>query len=405
MAFVGLDRLINPDNNLLQTNKKKLLWIFGIPAALLALFYLSPSSFNQFISDAEYDRIRSQLVQAKWPEQNMSELFNNIEIARIEVFKADVLRSFLFILATGLIIYLFSLKKLSRNYVIGGVAVLVLFDMWNVNRRYLNEDDFVRKQRMEVPFQKTVADQQILADTDPNYRVLNLSVNTFNDASTSYYHKSVGGYHAAKLMRYQELIDYHISKQNMKVLNMLNTKYVIVRGENGPQAQQNPGALGNAWFVGNYSIVENADEEILSLNDFEPSQEAVIDKRYTSQISDLPNNQDVIGSIELTSYEPNRLVYRSQSNKEALGVFSEIYYEAGWNAYIDGELNDHFRVNYVLRGLIIPQGEHEIEFKFEPVFYSTSNIISGIFSVLLILSLLFIGYKAWRNLGNEPDEG
>jgi hypothetical protein len=284
--------------------------------------------------------------------------------------------------------WMFLKNKLSSKYAILIVGVLVLADMWTINKRYLNDDNFVRKSKVETPYQPTQADNQILNDKDPNFRVYNQSVSTFNDASTSYFHKSIGGYHGAKLKRYQELIGNHISKGNMAVLNMLNTKYFI--NPKG-QAQQNPGAMGNAWFINEINTVANADAEIASLNGFNPANTAIVDVRFSEQMIDGLDN--VGTSITLAEYKPNYLKYNSTSSKNGIAIFSEIYYDKGWNAYVDGELKPHFRANYVLRGMQIPAGTHVVEFKFEPAVYHVSERIAFASSIILLLLLAFVSTK------------
>jgi uncharacterized membrane protein YfhO len=264
--------------------------------------------------------------------------------------------------------------------------------MWTVNKRYLNDDHFVRKSKFETPYQPTQANLQILKDKDPNFRVFNQSVSTFNDAGTSYFHKSIGGYHGAKLKRYQELIEQHISQGNPAVINMLNTKYVI--NKKG-QAQQNPAAMGNAWFVNNVNIVANADAEISALKELDVRNTAVVDKRFKDQlITNLSNDS---ASISLTDYKPNYLKYKSNSTNDGIAIFSEIYYDKGWNAYVNGELKPHFRANYVLRGLQIPKGNHIIEFKFEPSTYKTGEKVSLASSIILLLLLAFVSFKELKS--------
>jgi hypothetical protein len=267
--------------------------------------------------------------------------------------------------------------------------------MWTVNKRYLNDDDFVSKRKVAEPYSPSQADLQIMADPDPNFRVFNTAVNTFNDASTSYFHKSIGGYHGAKLKRYQELIDAHISKGSMPVLNMLNTKYFISRGNNNqPVPQRNPGALGNAWFVSQASVVANADEELAALSSTDLANVAVVDQRFQEM---LPTTAfDSTANIQLTAYKANHLQYRYQAKTEQLAVFSEIYYDKGWNAYIDGELVPHFRANYVLRAMALPAGSHELEFKFEPAVYHTGEAISLASSSILLLLLIGVLYKEMK---------
>jgi hypothetical protein len=281
------------------------------------------------------------------------------------------------------------------------LIMLILIDMWTVNRRYLNNESFVRKSVDAVPFQPSVADQIIMKDKDPNFRVFNQTVgNPFADASTSYFHKSLGGYHGAKLRRYQELIDFHLAKGNMNVYNMLNTKYFIVPGEQGgpPQMQINMEALGNAWFVNNARMVNNADEEINALSDFVPTETAIYDKRFASQVEGRIISKDTTGTISLTEYKPNHLTYKSQTGSDQLAVFSEIYYDKGWDAYIDGKPAPYFRANYVLRAMIVPAGSHTIEFKFEPKVYATGEKIAYASSILLVLLALgALGLMAKRS--------
>ena len=282
-------------------------------------------------------------------------------------------------------------KKLKRNSFIVILGLLVLVDLWFVDRRYLNDDNFQSKRQAKEPFQITQADKYILQDKDPDFKVLNLTVSPFSDASTSYFHKSIGGYHGAKLKRYQELIEFQISKNNMDVLNMLNTKYFIVPDKNKqPVAQFNPGALGNAWFVEDYRIVPNADAEIMALSDFNPEQEAIVDKQFGKYVEGKSFSKDTVSFIKLESYKPNDLIYSAKCTQEELAVFSEIYYPDGWQAYIDGKQVDHFRVNYVLRAMVVPEGEHTIEFKFQPQSYYMSNKVSLVSSIVLLLLLIFV---------------
>jgi hypothetical protein len=312
---------------------------------------------------------------------------------RKSLLRADAWRSFIFIALTFGTLWLFLKNTLKSQYVIMIVGVLVLADMWTVNKRYLNDDNFARKRKVEVPYQATQADQQILRDKDPNFRVFNQSVSTFNDASTSYFHKSIGGYHGAKLKRYQELIENHIAKGNMAVLNMLNTKYFITpKGK----AQQNPAAMGNAWFVNEIKSAPNADAEIAALNGFNPANTAIVDVRFSEQMIDSLDN--VGANITLIEYQPNYLKYNSNSLKEGIAIFSEIYYNKGWNAYVDGELKPHFRANYVLRGMQIPAGKHVVEFKFEPAVYHVSERIALASSIVLLLLLAFVSVKELKSV-------
>ena len=274
------------------------------------------------------------------------------------------------------------------------LAVLVLADMLPVNKRYLNADDFVKARKMEQPFQKTAVDAQILADKELNFRVYNLAERLDAGARTSYFHNNIAGYHGAKLKRYQELIDMQLSKANASVVNMLNTKYIIRKGQSGDLiASQNPSRYGPAWFIKELKVVANADEEMSLLSTFTPSNEALVDQRFG-----LSNTSySATGSIQLTSYEPNHLVYDVNTEESSFAVFSEIFYDKGWNAYINGELNSHYRVNYVLRGMNLPKGEYQVEFKFEPQSVALGSSISLVCSILIYLLLGFVLYQTIKS--------
>ncbi|HQK98206.1 MAG TPA: YfhO family protein, partial [Bacteroidia bacterium] len=270
---------------------------------------------------------------------------------------------------------------------------------------YLNDSKFGSKSSASQPFQMTAADQQILQDAT-YYRVMNTTVSTFNDASTSYFHKSIGGYHGAKLKRYQELIERQISKGNMNVLNMLNTKYFIVNNpqDNTPAVQINQGALGNAWFVENWKVVPNADAEIAELDSMNTKTTAVIDQRFADEVKGLEQNViDSTASITLNAdgYSPKELKYTSNSSKDRLAVFSEVHYPAGWNAYVDGKLTPHIRLNYVLRGMKVPAGKHEIVFKFEPKVFIEGEQIALAGSIALFLVVAGVAFMEFRKPKGE----
>ena len=379
LGFIALNKFLTSDSS--ENEKKKPLQLaFYIVGGLTLIFALMPSLFFDFVGGQD-----DSLAKNGWP-------IDALQADRAGLLSADAWRSFIFIALTFGAMWMFLKNKISSKYVILIVGVLVLADMWTVNKRYLNDDHFVRKSKVEIPYHATAANQQILRDTDPNFRVFNQSVSTFNDASTSYFHKSIGGYHGAKLKRYQELIENHISKGNPAVINMLNTKYVITRQG---QAQQNPGAMGNAWFVNEINSVANANAEIAALNGFDPSNTAIVDVRFSEQMIDGLDNTSA--SIKLTDYKPNYLKYTSNSSKNGIAIFSEIYYDKGWNAYIDGELKPHFRANYVLRGMQIPSGNHIVEFKFEPSTYNTGESVSLASSVILLLLLALVSFKELKS--------
>jgi hypothetical protein len=378
-GLLALNKLLGDSEK--SANQKAIKQGFIVTGGLCFLFALIPSLFLSF------EGLNDSIIPDRY-----SWLLDALQSDRASLLSSDAWRSFVFILLSAGALWLYLSNTLKKQHVILLIGLLVLGDMWTVNKRYLNTDDFESRRKVETPFTPSLADQQILADTDPNFRVFNTAVNTFNDASTSYFHKSIGGYHGAKLKRYQELIDAHISKGNIDVLNMLNTKYVITRGQNGqPLAQRNQGALGNAWFVQKTQIVANADEELAALSTINSSEEVVVDEHFSVFV---PNFElDSTASIQLTDYKANHLTYQSNCSTEQIAVFSEIYYDKGWNAYVDGVISPHFRVNYVLRAMAVPAGSHQIEFKFEPTTYATGESISLASSVVLLLLLAGVGYK------------
>ena len=355
---------------------KSLKFALGITGGLCVLFaFVGPSLFN-FTSNGD----------AQLPDFIVSAL----ESDRAYLLRSDALRSLLFILLTGLSIYLFHTKKIKMLVFATVLAVLVLADMLPVNKRYLNADDFVKARKMEQPFKKTPVDAQILEDKELNFRVYNLAERLDAGARTSYFHNNIAGYHGAKLKRYQELIDLQLSKANASVVNMLNTKYIIRKGPSGDLiASQNPSRYGPAWLVKEVEVVANADEEMNLLSTFDLSNKALVDQRFGLSTT----SYSATGSILLSSYEPNHLVYDVNVDEVSFAVFSEIFYDKGWNAYINGELNAHYRVNYVLRGMNLPKGEYQVEFKFEPQSVAIGSSISLVCSCLIYLLLAFVGFK------------
>jgi len=410
LAILALNEIFKKPK-IIKEKKKQFFIAFGLTGGLALIFYLFPSIFS-FLSSNEIIQFREYSKQGI--DQNQLNMFiSELENARIAIFKADAIRSFLFILFVAIIIWLYSSKIIGKQILVPIIIILFIIDLTPICYRYLNKDNFQRKTKVENPFSLTKADNDILKDKSLDYRVLNLSVNTFNNASTSYYHKSIGGYHGAKLRRYQELINFDIMPeiQNLKTtlsekpdylsissalykstaLNMLNTKYIIINPSEAPL--MNKFALGNVWFVNDYKIVENADAEIAEIKNIDPLKTAIIDKRFESDLEGFKIKNDSLSGIILTDYKPNQLIYQSEASKDRLAVFSEIYYDKGWNAYIDGELHPHFRANYVLRAMIIPAGKHKIEFKFEPRVYAIGEVISFIGSLILLLIIVFVVIK------------
>ncbi|HEX5743375.1 MAG TPA: YfhO family protein, partial [Flavobacteriaceae bacterium] len=264
-------------------------------------------------------------------------------------------------------------------------------------KKYVNEDSFVSAKRVEKPFQPTPIDEEILKDNS-YYRVANFSVNPMTDGSTSYFHKSIGGYHAAKPGRYQELYDFHIAKNNDEVLNMLNTKYIIFPDDAGQlQVLVNPEINGNAWFVDSLVVVQNANQEIMGLTKINTKTNAVIRQEDLNKIQLNNTETDSLATIQLIEYQPNYLKYSYKSLTEQQVVFSEMYYKNGWNSYVDGKLIPHIRVNYILRGMKVDAGNHTIEFKFEPTVIKKGNIITlvsiGLFGLLTFAGVWFLKKK------------
>ena len=375
LGFLALKEILS-ENRDKQDVMKSLKYALGITGGLCLVFAFMGSFLFDFVSRGD-TQLPDFIVSA-------------LESDRASLLRSDSLRSLFFILLTGLSIYLFHTKKIKMVAFAAVLAVLVLADMLPVNKRYLNADDFVKARKMQQPFQKTAVDAQILADKELNFRVYNLAERLDAGARTSYFHNNIAGYHGAKLKRYQELIDMQLSKANASVVNMLNTKYIIRKGQSGDLiASQNPSRYGPAWLVKELQVVANADEEMNLLSTFDLSNKALIDQRFGLSST----SYSALGSIELSSYEPNHLVYDVNVDEASFAVFSEIFYDKGWNAYINGELNEHYRVNYVLRGMNLPKGEYQIEFKFEPQAVAIGSNIALVSSCLIYLLFAFVGFK------------
>ncbi|MBR4962988.1 MAG: hypothetical protein IKY54_03710 [Muribaculaceae bacterium] len=364
---------------IIKESKKRIAIPLIFTAGVSLVFALFPTLFFGFLSAQELDAAISQ------PEYQV--IFDELENVRKSIFVSDAWRTFLFVSLSAVTVMLYVYKKINTKLFASLMVVLVVVDMYPVNKRYLNSDNFVPTRKVKSAFQMTQADRDILQDPDPNYRVLNLTVDTYNDPTTSYYHKSVGGYSAAKLRRYDDLIKYQLSKGNMKVINMLNTKYIITASEDGvPEAMYNPEAAGNAWLVENIIWVDGAKAEMDALNDFDEKRTVIADNHFADKIPAVIPQKTEGDTIYLTHYQPNKLTYKSVSKNGGYAVFSEIYFPWGWQITIDGELVEMARVNYLLRGVNIPAGEHDIEFCFEPTSLKVNTIIAftSIFMVLIV---------------------
>jgi hypothetical protein len=382
----------------------------GITGGFILLVIILPGIAGSFIGQSENE----------YPEWLKSALVTD----RKGLLRSDAFRSLIFILLSSGIILGFIYDKLRKEYAILIIGLLVVLDLWTVDKRYLNADKFERPATIQKSFNPSVADAFILKD-QTQHRVLNLYASPFNDNTpTSYFHKSIGGYHGAKMERYQELIDSCIypeigafgeaakkaqtieelqmalDKAPVSTLNMLNTKYVIFNPSSLPLINSN--ALGNAWFVEKPVIVENANKEIMSVKSFNPSKEAIINIAFKNLITKSFYPVQENEKIELISYQPDELLYKYSAREEKLAVFSEIYYPAGWKCYLDGKESKYFRTDYVLRGMVVPAGDHEIKFTFKPASYYVGNKISLASSVLLIL--LCAGYFLTKNkMKSKPE--
>lgn len=367
--------------------KKPFLISLGLTAGVALIFALIPGVFFDFRSPA--DQAAQQLTGNKEVD---TQIWRAILSDRASLLRADAFRSVIFIVLAAGLIWAFTLNKLKEIVFYPILILLVIIDFFAVDKRYFNKDNFEDKAVYEESFSPSPIDQQILQDKSPDYRVIDLTTSFTQDARLSYYHKSLGGYHAAKLRRFQEVLEHHLSQNplNMSVLNMLNTKYFIVPNQqNGQMLQTNPDACGNAWFVKEFKIVPNADAEIKAITQFNPKQTAFVDKSFESQLTNLKIQSDSSNTIRLTKYLPDELTYESNAKTDQLAVFSEIFYKGNqdWKAYVDGKYTPHLRADYLLRAMVVPAGKHTILFKFDPVAVEKGNTVDLITSVLMVAFL------------------
>ncbi len=353
--------------------------LYGVGGLLLLLIAATGVLFNLGGDDSF-----RMLVEYGFPEDLASNMAHAIESERLMVMRLDALRSLLFVLAAAAGVWLYAVGRFKRGVMLSVVALLVVIDLVGVNTRYLNEDDFMDARSAKI--YPTEIDKEILKDSDLGYRVLNLTVSPFNDATTSYFHRSVGGYHGAKLSRYQDLIDNYLSRElDSEVLNMLNTRYIVSSDESGtPMLVVNDQAFGAAWFVESVTWVDSPRNEIDALGYTNLRESAVVDRAF-----EVEHHQDLTrGEIELVEYEPNYLKYQYSADGEALAIFSEIYYPKGWSAYIDGVEAPYFRANYTLRAMELPAGEHIVEWRFRAPRWSLIEGVTLSVSLLIILSIV-----------------
>ena len=413
LAMLALKKIID-EPEILTKRIKTVYLSFGLTGGIAILFALFPTLFfSDFISSNEMKALMTL------PQEYVNPVIDNLRDMREAVFTADCWRSALVVVIGTLCLLLFKARKLKANYMVGAIIVLCLIDLWQVNKRYLNNDMFVPKSEREAPIQETETDRIILQDkTDlGNYRVLNLVSNTFNENETSYFHNSIGGYHAAKLRRYQDMIDMYIapemgslmqavaqaggdmSKVNgdsiFPVLNMLNARYFILPLQDGQTVPvQNPYVYGPAWYVDKLTYVDNANAEIERVGKMDIRHEAVADKRFEAQLKTAVK-QDSISVVKLTSYMSDRLTYDVNSSKGGVIVFSEVYYP-GWTATVDGQPVELGRVNYLLRAVNVAPGKHKIELAFHPKSVTTTETIAYVAYAVLLLAILLLAYIEYR---------
>ncbi|MDR2009898.1 MAG: YfhO family protein [Bacteroidales bacterium] len=434
MAVLGLVEIFKG-----KIDKKKLINYFyialGTTGIICMIFVITPSitglsgknnSEKEFVNtlvsyfpqDPQYEQAKNEF------EVSMT---NAVYEDRASLVRKDAFRSLVFIMLGAVVVYLVIQNKIKAKYALISMGVIILVDLWPIDKRYLNDDNFASRKKFEVPYDKSKADDFILKDKDIHYRVCNIAVSAFNDGSTSYYHNSIGGYSGAKIRRYQELYDsimgremqislYLIntgyqngfdasqvqslfrSQSKTPILDMLNAKYIIYDPNSAPVV--NDKALGNAWFVEDIVWVENPDQEIMELRNIDPSRQVIVSKQFQNQLEGFRVPDDISGEIRLVDINPNMVTYESKTDSEQLAVFSEIYYPKGWKVTIDGEDIEHFRVNYVLRAMRIPAGEHIIKFSFEPQSYKTGVLISYLCSIALLLMIggaIFLKYRKNKN--------
>lgn len=413
LAMLALKKIVD-EPEILTKRIKTVYLSFGLTGGIAILFALFPTLFfSDFISSNEMKALMTL------PQEYVNPVIDNLRDMREAVFTADCWRSALVVVIGTLCLLLFKARKLKANYMVGAIIVLCLIDLWQVNKRYLNNDMFVPKSEREAPIQETETDRIILQDkTDlGNYRVLNLASNTFNENETSYFHNSIGGYHAAKLRRYQDMIDMYIapemdslmqavaqaggdmSKVNgdsiFPVLNMLNARYFILPLQDGQTVPvQNPYVYGPAWYVDNLTYVDNANAEIERVGKMDIRHEAVADKRFEAQLKTAVK-QDSTSVVKLTSYMSDRLTYDVNSSKGGVIVFSEVYYP-GWTATVDGQPVELGRVNYLLRAVNVAPGKHKIELAFHPKSVTTTETIAYVAYAVLLLAILLLAYIEYR---------
>ncbi len=391
LAIVGLRQFFDRSQPI-EAKKKALQWATGIVGGLGLLFLVGKSILFSFASpydSAIIDGLGMQFIDA-------------VREDRQRLFTSDTMRSLIFVVLTTAALWLLLKQKIKEHYVIALLALLILVDLVGVDIRYVNEDDFVSARIMEQPFQAGTGDDDIKKD-DGYFRVYDATTDAFNSGRASYFHNALGGYHAAKPGRIQDIYDFYLDKGDIGILNMMNVKYILIPDKEGNTfAQENPYANGPAWFVTSVRPANNANEEILLLDSLNTKRTAIIHSAFLDKLPTKEIARDSMATIELLSHAPNQLVYQTHSQTDQLAIFSEVYYPNGWKAKLDGQVAEYFRANYVLRAMVVPAGEHTIEFTFEPEVISEGSTYSLISFILLLLVLLGGLYFEYRKRSSQP---
>lgn len=413
LAMLALKEVIYKPE-IIREKKREFIASFVLTGGIALLFAVAPRLFfSSFVSTMEMAAFQDGI-----PQDQLVAFLTNLEDIRVSILTSDAWRSFFIVLVGVAILFFYSRKKINGKLTVIALVTLSLIDMWSVNKRYLYDDQFVDKSKQEITFNPTETDKYILQDRTLDYRVLNMASSTFNENNTSYWHKSIGGYHAAKLRRYQEMIEYHISPEinalfkevsdasgditkvdptKFSVINMLNTRYFIFPLQGGKTVPlKNPYTFGNAWFVKDVKYVENANQEIESIKGVDLQKSAIVDKKFAEAIK--PVDVDPMSTIKLISYEPNKLEYDVDSKTGGAVVFSEIYYP-GWKSFIDGKEVAHGRANYILRAMNVPSGKHTITFTFDPdSIHVTETIAFLAIALIVIMCFAYISYIIFRRV-------
>lgn len=413
LAMLALKEVIYKPE-IIREKKREFIASFVLTGGIALLFAVAPRLFfSSFVSTMEMAAFQDGI-----PQDQLVAFLTNLEDIRVSILTSDAWRSFFIVLVGVAILFFYSRKKINGKLTVIALVTLSLIDMWSVNKRYLYDDQFVDKSKQEITFNPTETDKYILQDRTLDYRVLNMASSTFNENNTSYWHKSIGGYHAAKLRRYQEMIEYHISPEinalfkevsdasgditkvdptKFSVINMLNTRYFIFPLQGGKTVPlKNPYTFGNAWFVKDVKYVENANQEIESIKGVDLQKSAIVDKKFAEAIK--PVDVDLMSTIKLISYEPNKLEYDVDSKTGGAVVFSEIYYP-GWKSFIDGKEVVHGRANYILRAMNVPSGKHTITFTFDPdSIHVTETIAFLAIALIVIMCFAYISYIIFRRV-------